>query len=93
MANSHGYLPKAERDLLSTELQQRLEVWANKAYTDDNLFLTLAQSPGVLDIFLHWVTFVYVVLARSTALRCMRRRSATRPRERSAPRAFWMPSC
>jgi len=59
MANTHGHLPKADRDHLPADLQQRLEVWANKAYADDNLFLTLAQSPGVLDMFLNWVTFVY----------------------------------
>ena len=47
MSNMHGHLPKAERDHLPAELQQRLEAWTTKAYTDDNLFLTLAQSPGV----------------------------------------------
>ena len=64
MANTHGRLPKAERDHLPAPLQQRLEVWTHKAYADDNLFLTLAQRPGVLDLFLHWVTFVYTGASR-----------------------------
>ena len=44
---------------MPTELQQRLEAWTTKAYTDDNLFLTLARSPGVLELFLHWAAFMY----------------------------------
>jgi hypothetical protein len=65
MSNTHGHLPKAERDHLPMELQQRLEAWTNKAYADDNLFLTLAQSPGVLEMFLHWAAFVYTGIART----------------------------
>jgi hypothetical protein len=42
MSNTHGHLPKAARAQLPAELQQRLETWTTKAYTDDNLFLTLA---------------------------------------------------
>jgi len=64
MSNTHGHLPKAERDPLPMELQQRLEAWTNKAYADDNLFLTLAQSPGVLEMFLHWAAFVYTGISR-----------------------------
>ncbi len=64
MANTHGHLPKAERDHLPAELKQRLEVWSHKAYADDNLFLTLAQSPGVLEMFLNWVAFVYTGASR-----------------------------
>ena len=64
MSNTHGHLPKAERDHLSMELQQRLETWTSKAYADDNLFLTLAQSPGVLEMFLHWAAFVYTGISR-----------------------------
>lgn len=59
MANEHGILPKADVDELDDELRRRLEVWFDKAYTDDNLFLTLAARPAVLDMFLHWVTFIY----------------------------------
>ena len=45
-------------------LQQRLAAWTTKAYTDDNLFLTLAQSPGVLEMFLHWAAFMYTGVSR-----------------------------
>jgi hypothetical protein len=59
MANAHGRLPKADPERLSPELRRRLDVWLAKAYPDDNLFLTLARRPAVLDLFLGWVTFVY----------------------------------
>ena len=59
MANEHGMLPKAEPGELDDELRRRLEVWYDKAYTDDNLFLTLAYRPAVLDQFLQWVRFIY----------------------------------
>ncbi|HSE03238.1 MAG TPA: hypothetical protein VLK35_03695 [Methylomirabilota bacterium] len=59
MANAHGHLPKADPERLDPELRRRLEVWLAKAYQDDNLFLTLARRPAVLDLFLGWVAFVY----------------------------------
>ncbi len=59
MANDHGHLPKANPNQLTPELQHQLEVWFDKAYTDDNLFLTLARRPAVLKLFLSWVSFVY----------------------------------
>ena len=59
MSNRHGILPKADPDALDDDLKQRLEVWFDKAYTDDNLFLTLAHEPAVLDQFLHMVRFIY----------------------------------
>lgn len=59
MANVHGHLPKADPDQLDADLRRRLEVWFAKAYRDDNLFLTLARRPAVLDLFLGWVSFVY----------------------------------
>lgn len=59
MANEHGLLPKADADQLDDEQRHRLEVWFDKAYTDDNLFLTLASKPEVLDQFLSWVGFIY----------------------------------
>ena len=64
MSNTHGHLPKAERTQLPAELQQRLEAWTTKAYTDDNLFLTLARGPGVLEMFLHWAAFMYTGISR-----------------------------
>jgi hypothetical protein len=59
MTNAHGHLPKADPGRLDPELRRRLEVWVAKAYRDDNLFLTLARRPAVLDLFLGWVSFVY----------------------------------
>ena len=59
MANTHGRLPKADPESLDPELRRRLEVWRAKAYRDDNLFLTLARRPAVLDLFLSWVSFIY----------------------------------
>jgi len=59
MANEHGLLPKADVDDLSPELAKRRDVWFDKAYADDNLFLTLAQKPEVLRMFLDWTAFIY----------------------------------
>jgi hypothetical protein len=64
MANHHGHLPKADPNQLTPELQQRLEAWFDKAYTDDNLFLTLARRPAVLNLFLSWVSFVYTGVSK-----------------------------
>ena len=58
MTNEHGYLPKADPYQLAPELQHQLAVWFDKAYTDDNLLLTLARRPAVLQLFLSWVRFV-----------------------------------
>ena len=59
MANEQGRLPKADPEQLDPGLRRRLEVWLAKAYRDDNLFLTLARRPAVLDLFLSWVSFIY----------------------------------
>jgi len=59
MANEHGHLTKASRDDLDPSLRRRLEVWYDKAYTDDNLFLTLAANEDVLEMFLAWVKAAY----------------------------------
>jgi hypothetical protein len=59
MANDFGRLPKADPAILPDALRERLDVWFDKAYRDDNLFLTLANRPAVLDLFLNWVRFVY----------------------------------
>lgn len=59
MANEEGLLSKADVHQLDDELKHRLEVWYDKAYTDDNLFLTLANRPAVLKQFLEWVRFIY----------------------------------
>jgi hypothetical protein len=65
LANEHGWLPKADSERLDPALRRRLEIWFDKAYRDDNLFLTLARRPAVLDLFLGWVSFAY---AGETAL-------------------------
>lgn len=62
--NTHGHLPKADPTQLSPELRHRLDVWFEKAYRDDNLFLTLAREPAVLDLFLAWVSLIYTDRAR-----------------------------
>lgn len=59
MSNERGLLPKADPEQLDADLRRRLDVWYDKAYTDDNLFLTLARKPEVLKQFLEWVRFVY----------------------------------
>ena len=59
MANEHGRLPKADPERLDPVLRRLLEVWLAKAYLYDNLFLTLARRPAVLDLFLTWVSFIY----------------------------------
>jgi hypothetical protein len=59
MANDHGPLPKANPIQLTPALHHQLAVWRDKAYPDDNLFLTLARRPAVLDLFLRWARFVY----------------------------------
>jgi demethoxyubiquinone hydroxylase (CLK1/Coq7/Cat5 family) len=53
VANEHGLLPKAQVAELSDELTHRRDVWF------DNLFLTLAQRPEVLRMFLDWTAFIY----------------------------------
>ena len=64
MANDHGHLPKADPNRLAPELRHQLEAWVDKAYTDDNLFLTLARRPAVLKLFLSWVSFVYTGVSK-----------------------------
>ncbi len=59
MANELGHLPKANLDELSDDLAERRRIWFEKAYEDDNLFLTLAQQPEVLRMFLDWTAFIY----------------------------------
>ena len=59
MANDHGHLPKADVSTLPDELLARRKVWFEKAYEDDNLFLTLAREPEVLKMFLDWTAFIY----------------------------------
>ena len=64
MANNHGHLLKANPTQLAPALQHQLAVWRDKAYPDDNLFLTLARQPAVLEPLLSWVRFVYTGVAK-----------------------------
>ena len=57
MTNEYGYLPKVET--LDAENQRRLDTWYAKAYTDDNLFRTLANDETVISMFLDWVGVMY----------------------------------
>ncbi len=59
MANEHGHLPKVDVETLPHELAERRRIWFEKAYEDDNLFLTLASEPEVLRMFLDWTAFIY----------------------------------
>ena len=36
----------------------------DQAYTDDNVFLTLAHSPAVLELFVHWAVFMDTGVSR-----------------------------
>jgi hypothetical protein len=50
VANDSGLLPKARREDLDERLRRRrLDRWYENAYKDDNLFLTMARRPGLLD--------------------------------------------
>ena len=57
MANEHGYLPKVSE--LDDKQQRRLDTWYATAYTDDNLFRTLASDETTMEMFLGWVGAVY----------------------------------
>ena len=59
MANERGLLPKASPDDLDERLQRRLERWFDNAYADDNLFLTMAQRPGMLDATWGFIKYIY----------------------------------
>jgi alkylhydroperoxidase family enzyme len=59
MTNDRGFLPKARREDLDERLRRRLDRWYANAYEDDNLFLTLARRPGVLDATWGFIAYVY----------------------------------
>jgi len=59
MANDRGLLPKARREDLPEELRRRLDRWYRDAYEDDNLFLTMAQRPGLLDATMGFIRYAY----------------------------------
>ena len=59
MANDRGRLPKARREELNDHLQRMLERWYTNAYKDDNLFLTMARRPGLLDATWGFIKYTY----------------------------------
>ena len=59
MANGRGVLPKARREDLSDEARGLLDRWYRNAYQDDNLFLTMARRPGLLDATWGFIRYIY----------------------------------
>lgn len=59
MANTRGFLPKARREDLDEKLLRRLDKWYANAYEDDNLFLTLARRPGLMDVVWGLIRYTY----------------------------------
>jgi len=57
--NEHGWLPKARREELDEKLRRRLDRWYDNAYRDDNLFLTMARRPGLLDATWGFIRYIY----------------------------------
>ena len=59
MANDRGLIRKATREELDDQLRRRLDRWYENAYQDDNLFLTMARRPGLLDATWGFIRYVY----------------------------------
>src|SRR6266850_1358056 len=59
MANDRGLLPKARRDELTEPLQTMLDRWYRNAYEDDNLFLTMARRPELLEATWGFIRYIY----------------------------------
>jgi hypothetical protein len=59
MANDHGRLPKARREDLGEHLQRMLDRWFRNAYRDDNLFLTMARRPELLEATWGFIRYIY----------------------------------
>ena len=59
MANDRGLLPKASREQLDERLRRQLDRWYENAYRDDNLFLTMARRPGLLDATWGFIRYIY----------------------------------
>lgn len=57
--NERGRLPKAKREELDERLAARLDRWYDNAYRDDNLFLTMARRPGLLDATWGFIKYIY----------------------------------
>ena len=59
MSTDRGLLPKARREELSDHLRRMLDRWYRNAYEDDNLFLTMARRPGLLDATWGFIRYIY----------------------------------
>jgi len=59
MANERGRLPKAHREELNEHLRRMLDRWYTNAYEDDNLFLTMARRPGLLEATWGFIRYIY----------------------------------
>jgi len=59
MANDRGLLPKASRTDLDERQRRQLDRWFENAYRDDNLFLTMARRPGLLDATWGFIRYIY----------------------------------
>ena len=59
MANDRGLLPKTSREQLDDHLKRQLDRWYQNAYQDDNLFLTMARRPGLLDATWGFIRYIY----------------------------------
>lgn len=59
MTNERGRLPKAARAELDERSQRMLDRWYRNAYQDDNLFLTMARRPGLLDATWGFIRYMY----------------------------------
>ena len=59
MANDRGFLPKASREDLSEHRTRQLARWYQNAYQDDNLFLTMARRPELLDATWGFIRYIY----------------------------------
>lgn len=59
MANDRGFLPKAAREDLSEHLSRQLDRWYENAYQDDNLFLTMARRPALLEATWGFIRYIY----------------------------------
>ena len=59
MANERGWLPKVRREELDERLRRQLDRWYQNAYADDNLFLTMARRPELLDATWGFIKYMY----------------------------------
>jgi hypothetical protein len=59
MANDRGWLPKALREDLDEHRQRLLDRWYRNAYPDDNLFLTMARRPDLLEATWGFIRYIY----------------------------------